>query len=262
MLRLFKRRPDPKKRLREIVGGFELPTFDDSVVRVLQKTRDPNASMVEIGKLVAQDPGLSVRVVKLVNAPAFGLRRPARGVVHAAQLLGRTEVESTVLCVAATAALPEAGRAFWELAERRAALAAKLAEIAHPATRCEAYTAGLLQDMAQPVLASVRPDQADLVDTWKLGSSDPAREREVLGEDHSAIGRMMCEVWNFPERLSEAISSHHEPHASIPSVAAAAQLHLGEEAVVAFANTHMGLDADTVVGALQASQARVEAAAA
>lgn len=260
MLRMFKRRPDPKQRLREVIGDFVLPTFDNSIVQVLQKTRDPESTMVEIGRIIAQDPGLSVRVVKLVNAPAFGLRRPARGVVHAVQLLGRSELEATVLCLAAASAIPDAGRRFWDLAERRAALSRSLAERAHPSLRCEAYTAGLLQDMAQPVLARARPNELQLVSTWQLGASDPEVEREVLGEDHGEIGRLMCEAWNFPERLTEAISAHHRPDAPIPSVAAAAQLHLGEDAVVEFARGTMGMQPEQVISALEECDARIDAA--
>ena len=102
---------------------------------------------------------------------------------------------------------------FWISAARRASLARVLANHLHPATQVESFSAGLLQDMALPVLITIKPKEYRVImRRWKIekGSWLNALEREILGYDHSTIGALMAEEWGLPEYLIIAISGHHD----------------------------------------------------
>ena len=207
---------DPKARLRETLGDAELPSFKAVTLQILKKLRDPKASTAEIPALVASDPGLSVKVLKTVNCAAFGLRRPATDIGHAINLLGRGGVEAIVLGVAVKNALPmtpSAGydpRRFWRAAAVRAATAKALADALDPSHRMVSFTAGLLQDMAVPVLAHRKPGYGRVLEAWHAGEVElDAAEREAFGWDHAEVAGWLASDWGFPEVLGESIVGHH-----------------------------------------------------
>ena len=220
MLNVFRRhKKDPKSELRSLIGDYELPSFSGTVMKVLTTLRDPDFSMTEVAEQLQADPGLHVKVLKTVNSAAFGLSTRVSNLHHAATLLGRSRLETIVLSQAVNGVLPTVQvpffdmKQFWISAARRASLARVLAHHLHPATQVESFTAGLLQDMALPVLITIKPKEYRVImRRWKIekGSWLNALEREILGYDHSTIGALMAEEWGLPEYLIIAISGHHD----------------------------------------------------
>lgn len=207
---------DPKQKLRETLGDAELPSFKTVTMETLRKLRDPEASTQDIARLVSSDPGLSVKVLKTVNSAAFGLRRPATDVGHAINLLGRGGVEGIVLGVAVSNALPMGGtdgfdpKSFWGAAARRAATAKALADALDPKSRMVSFTAGLLQDMAIPLLAHNKPGYGRVLSAWHGGEVElDEAERSEFGWDHAEVAGWLAMDWQFPVVLSESIVGHH-----------------------------------------------------
>ena len=74
MISLFKKkRHDPLAELRGLLGNFELGSFSSSVMNVLDLLRDPESTMAEIAAPIEMDPGMHVKVLRLVNSVGFGL---------------------------------------------------------------------------------------------------------------------------------------------------------------------------------------------
>jgi len=222
MFNAIRRLFDPRARLREALGKENLPSFSAVQMQVLKSLRSPDTALSAIGHQLASDPGLSTKVLRTVNSAAFGLGRKVSDPAHAAALLGRAELESLVLSVATRHATPSKSisgfdpNTFWRTASRRAATARLLADRVSPRERGVCFTAGLLQDMAVPLLAAARPDTyGPLVEQSRGGPGLIALEREVLGMDHAEVAGWLCENWSFPEPLSAAITGHHgEPGAA------------------------------------------------
>lgn len=202
-----------------MLGKYELPSLSSSMINLLGLLRDPETPMSEVATQVEMDPGLTVRILRLINSAGFGLMTQVSNLQHAVSLLGRSRLESLVLTFAATDRIPvrmeclETGR-FWSAAARRATLARVVAQHLHAATQAEAFTAALLHDIAVPVLASANPaGYADLLEFWR--SNEEARldllEQELFGFDHARVGALMAEDWGLPEYLVQAIAGHHEP---------------------------------------------------
>lgn len=219
MLRVLRRRGrDPKEELNELLGKYELPSLSSCMIDLLGLLRDPRTPMSEVASRVETDPGLTVRILRLTNSAGFGLLTQVSNLQHAVALLGRSRLESLVLTIAATDRIPirmecmETGQ-FWAAAARRATLARVLAQHLHAATQAEAFTAGLLHDIAVPVLAGLDAERySALLEDWH--ASEEARldvlEREAFGFDHAHIGALMAQDWGLPEYLVEAIRGHHE----------------------------------------------------
>ena len=133
MFKLLKRKnQDPKEELRELLGQYELPTFSSSMVDLLRLLRDPEIPMAEVASRVEMDPGLTVRILRLINSAGFGLMTEVSNLQHAVSLLGRSRLESLVLTFAATEGISVQmdgldSTRFWGAAARRATLARVLA---------------------------------------------------------------------------------------------------------------------------------------
>jgi HD-like signal output (HDOD) protein len=224
VLSLFKKKTDPKEKLRSALGEIELPTFPTVVASALERVRDDEASTPEISDLLSSDPGLSVRLLGTVNSASFALRHRVRNVHHAVSLLGRNQLESLLISMAVRDALPRRStrgfdvQRFWRTAARRATTARALAGEIEPATRSECFTGGLLQDLAIPLLAHHKgPAYDELLEQWHAGTGELAPlEREAFGWDHAEIAGLVCREWGFPDSLSEAIEGHHSDDPSVP----------------------------------------------
>lgn len=233
----WKRSPDPKKELQSLVGDYELPSFSSVAMSTLTLLRE-DADMNAVAGKIMTDPGLSVRVLKTVNSAAFGMRKEVTNLQYATTLLGRSRVESLVLTAAVGGSLPSpAGidvQRFWQLSARRACLARRIAQKKHPETAIESFTAGLLQNMAVPVLAEAHGARYSDLYQGSYGSNGASlhhRELDSFGYDHAQIGAMMAEVWGLPEGLITAIADHHHVGQRAPdAVEAVAHVDHGDPA--------------------------------
>ncbi len=219
---LWKRSPDPRAKLQQLIGDYQLPSFSAAAVSTLSLLRS-DTDMSKIVERLMADPGLTVRILRTVNSAAFGLRHEFTNLEHAANLLGRSRIELLVLTAAVSDSLPSPGSidtdGFWKTSARRACLARHLARSLHPSQETEVFIAALLQDMAVPVLAESFPDRyAALYERSMIDDSSKLQEmeQEAFGYDHAQVGAMMAETWDLPEPLVTAIADHHLPGQRAP----------------------------------------------
>lgn len=235
----FKRSNDPREELKRLLSGFELPHFPKAVMAALDAIRNPKSSLQEISDHIESDPGMHVMVLRTVNSAAFGLTRKVRTVDHAVSLLGRSRLESLLLPIAVKGSLPDFRvscmdtRHFWEVAAKRGSLARLLAERLHPASEGESFTAGLLQDMGIPLMLMAKKEAyCTTLAAWNgdQGVDLKELEREHFSIDHTAVGALMAEEWNFPKVLTESILFHHNGGGKVePAVALVSHIRYGDD---------------------------------
>ncbi|MEM7202388.1 MAG: HDOD domain-containing protein [Planctomycetota bacterium] len=259
---MFKR--DSAKALKKVLGDYELPSFPGVVLQVLERIRAEEASVASVVECIELDPGLSVRILAAVNTAAYSPRSRVENLAQAVAMLGMATVESLALAIAVGCTLPRPHcqgfepRRFWLAAARRAAIARTLAKELHPATRSEAFTAALLQDMAVPLLAACRASEyGKVLSSWHHAEGTlPELEHDALGFDHAMVATWLCEAWQLPTSLSSAIGQHHaSPGAAAacpPAVTLVATLRETDEPdgvddLVALTEQSFGLAADDVI---------------
>ena len=217
MGRWFRRSRSGSEAGRLDFEGYEVPNFPATIHDTLRLIRADESSNADIAEGLAADPGMTVRILRLVNSAGFGLRQAVDDVSQAVQLIGRSSLESILISAAVHETLPRKSKhgfdanAFWQLCAQRAAVAGSLAgELCSP-RRSLCWTAGLLQDLAIPLLVEQEgPVYGSILQDWREGHEPlDVLEREVLGADHTEIARRVCELWEFPAPLIDAIATHH-----------------------------------------------------
>lgn len=131
----------------EQVKGRKVPANKLVVLNLLTQLQDPNAELGKIAAIIAKDPVLSVKLIKLVNSAAFSGRREITSLQHAVSMLGLRQVKSwaTLLSLSNMADKPNA---LSVLAMTRAKMCQLLAECFTNSADSDAYfTTGLLSNL-------------------------------------------------------------------------------------------------------------------
>jgi HD-like signal output (HDOD) protein len=220
MFSFFKKnKVDPKKELKKVLKGYDLPSFPAVIMQILQKIRSPYSSVSDIAKSVALDPGLSVQLLRIANSAAFSPINKVENLTQAIALVGLSQLESLVLGVGVAKGIPKQmcqwhdPAEFWLTSARRAMLADELSKILCPAKESECFTSAFLQDMALPFLACHRSDDYDpIFKKWHLEGGDLVEiERKLFDWDHAEVAAWICSEWQLPENIAFAIHNHHNP---------------------------------------------------
>ncbi len=198
-----------------------MPGFPASVQRILELTANPDSSPGELVAALERDPVITVRILKLVNSPWFGLARPVSSVRQAMVIAGLNTLRNLALSIAAVGMLPtrndagmDTGR-FLEHSLGVATIARLLARrLGVPESEnTDHFVAGLLHDFGKIVL--IRHAGEDYAPVLAAAAAGPVplhqEEARRLGVDHAELGGLLIEHWGLPATLAGAVRYHHVP---------------------------------------------------
>ncbi len=226
---------------REIVSRVTtLVSLPEVCRKVNEMVADGRSSAADIGAVVACDPGLATRLLRVVNSAYYGLPRKVETIAHAVALVGMEDLRQLVLATSAgtafrrlPVALIDVDR-FWHHSVYVATAARALAAGDARGRGERWFTAGLLHDVGQLVLCHEVPDlyRPALERAPGGGAALAAAEAEVLGFGHAAVGAELLRQWGIPEATARVVEFHHDP-ARAPGG--------GREAAVLWAADGLGL---------------------
>ena len=215
------------EKLRKIVSQLgELPGLPDVFLSISSELRSADPSVKKVGELIEREPGLGVKVLKLVNSASYGLRQKVTSPTHAASLLGLESIQSIVL---ATDIFEDFDRI------RLSVPSFSLEEFQHHSLTVGKFTmtiasmqglsrmevgsammAGLLHDIGKLILARSFPKEYRQVleEAREKNVSQWMVEQEVFGATHGEIGAYLLGLWGLHSAVVEACAFHHHPHLS------------------------------------------------
>lgn len=213
------RMSDVSKRLMAAVE--KMPAFPQSVNKVLKLAGDINCSQKDLVEVIKRDPVFTLKILRLVNSPYFGLSREITSINHASVYLGLNTLKNVALGLAAVGVIPKSASrqldmgGFW-LHSLAVATCTRMLGFKLGVSRDDAaeyFAAGLLHDIGKVVFALYLPDEFDKTTGMAQvpGISLLKSEREIIGATHADIGAMLAEKWNLPVDLHDAIAFHHSP---------------------------------------------------
>lgn len=208
-----------------------LPTFPVVASRLIEEVARPDATSEEIGRILANDPALTARTLKLANSDFYGFPRKVGSVDLAVLVLGPSTIRDLVLTSSVVQALGRSGSALeglWSHSMACGIAARALAERCRYRLTGDAYAAGLLHDVGKVVLRQQDPERFDAVLALCRAQSVPVEEAErgLFGSDHAEVGGWLAERWGLPAEIAEAIAFHHRPDAATRNPALTALVHI------------------------------------
>lgn len=212
--------PEARQAGVDVVAAIEaLPPLPAVALRVMQVAQDPKASASDLALVVSADPGLSSRILRVVNSAAYRRMREVTSVQQALVTLGFVQARNLAISGAiAGSYAPDALNALFRIEtfwRHSIAVAFKAAELAGQGRRVDvpsAFTAGIVHNMGRLALFYRDPALVDQAVARTMAEGRTLEEVEAeLGFDHAAAGELLARKWKLPEAICEAIGRHHEP---------------------------------------------------
>lgn len=190
-------------------------------VQLTAEMQSANPSVAKVADIVASDPGMTAKVLQLINSAYFGLRAHVADPVRAVQLLGLETVKSLVLSTQVYSQFGDRNGVnpalLWQHSLRTAKVSRDIAASLglRQSDANEAFTAGLLHDVGKLILAEAMPTYAEVrADAAARGVSEVSAEREAFGASHAEVGSYLFGLWGLPYSIVEAVGWHHSPGVS------------------------------------------------
>jgi HD-like signal output (HDOD) protein len=224
-------------KIRQLVGGIDkLPTPPDIFFALSRLMRSPTSNVADVVGVVTRDPGLSAKLLQLVNSAYFGTGQVTTSINQAVALLGTDRLRYIALTASVFSA-PDpkdpSGFSIEELQHRSMRAAWLAREFAEPATRDEAFSATLLHDVGHVVLALGRGAEFQVFsERARHGEPELALELELFGVTHADVGARLLAIWGLPGAIVDVVQFHHDPGAAPePSRRLASIVHVADAVV-------------------------------
>lgn len=228
-----------EKLKRVICGLGALPTPPRIYLRLTQALNSPYSSMEEIGAIVQEDAGLTLKLLQISNSAFFGHRRKVITPMDAVQLVGLEILRALVLCVHAFKFYQDrkftsiSAGDLWDHSLRIATAARKLARYENLAENAceESFVSGLLHDIGKLVLAANADSDYRAVMNRSRAEGTPVDqiEWETFGATHAQVGAYLLGLWGLPEPIVRTVELHHSlDQVSTVGFTPAAALHIAQ----------------------------------
>jgi HD-like signal output (HDOD) protein len=216
-------------------GIDDIVSLPESFLRINELLELPTTTTAALGEVVAHDPGLTSRILKLVNSAAYGLPSRVDTLSRAIALIGTEELRNIALATSAISAFKHIPQAlvdmdtFWNHSVQCALTARALAERSQRALRERVFVAGLLHALGQLVMYFKEPELSRQVLTRLVEKGDDrcAVERAVFGCDHAEVGAGLLRRWHLPESLAEPVQCYPRLDQARHFPSEAALVHIG-----------------------------------
>jgi len=187
-------------QLKALIGNIsELPPAPNLYLKLTQVLADPNAPASAAANLVAQDPAMASKVLRLCNSAFFCGGRSVSDIRTAVVRLGQENLRRLVLASEVFSGGQRGNAAEREAMQQRALRSSQLAGRLLAGSSAElAATAALLADVGL-LLPGVFAPSADRI----AGPGD--------GPHYAEAGAYLLGLWGLPMPIVEAVASHHQP---------------------------------------------------
>ncbi|MFI4874313.1 MAG: HDOD domain-containing protein, partial [Blastopirellula sp. JB062] len=169
---------------------------------------------VEVKRCIERDPALTVKILRAVNSPLFGLSRQVSDLHQALALLGMKPLELLVLGFSLPREMlngveADSLRQYWTIALSKGVAAREIALFFGLRSGDEAFIAGILADVGMLVLLQdLGAPYAHFVrKTSEEGASLLEMEVSTIGFDHVVLSSRLLTQWGLPPTLIDAIAA-------------------------------------------------------
>jgi len=197
-----------------------IATLPEVTLKIIDLVEDPSSTAQDLHKVIANDPALCSRILKVVNSAFYGLPGQIGSINRAIVLLGLNAVKNIAIATS-LGKLFRGGelcpqfnaRDLWINSMAVAAASKMVAESAGIGLSDEAFLAGLLHDIG--IMVEMQANRQGLIEVFdevaETGGCFLEAEGRILGADHQAFGQALCERWRFPKSFSYVTGYHHNP---------------------------------------------------
>ena len=197
-----------------IKAAGDLPAMPIVANKVMQLVEDENVTAAELAKIVASDPAVAARIMKISNSPLYGCQRQNQTLPGAIMLMGFNTLKSLVVVAYLKDVFKPVGlteKMLWEHSFGVALAARTIASDIRVVNPEEAFLAGLLHDIGKLIMHNHDPDKfrRAIEPYYNDGIWFEEAEKTIYPYTHAELGGCVLQKWNSPEVLVKAVTHHH-----------------------------------------------------
>ncbi len=204
-------------KLDKFLDKGSLPSIPQVLFKIREVTEDPKSGIADLANVILTDHQLTTRILRMANSAYYGeYAGKVTRVTQAVTLMGFRSVRNAALALAIYSAVERLSKcpgfdfpAFWTRSIGVGVIAKQLALSTGLRSAEEAFIAGFLHNIGQPLLAAVFPQKYD-----ELLKKDPSPsalaefEDEAIGINHLAAGGWLARKWKLPKKLIAPIEQY------------------------------------------------------
>ena len=219
-------RKDPQALITDAINSIShIATLPEITLKIIELVESPTSTAQDLHKVIANDPALCSRILKVVNSAFYGLPGQIGSINRAIVLLGLNAVKNIVIAASLTK-LFRGGRVsphfsakdLWTHSIAVGVLSKLIVGKLQNALPDEAFLAGLIHDMG--ILVQLQALREPLVEVAERAAREELRyidlETQIIGVDHQALGSALTTKWKFPRSFQYVTGHHHNPMALAP----------------------------------------------
>ena len=190
-----------------------LPAFPTVIIQLLDMLRDDAVTLDALVRIARNDPVVAANMLAQANQiRRMHAQSDVTDPFVAASILGMNRLRRIVVTIGMNSfvgAVP--GGTFLFQHSLAVAITAQEIALLSGVSPDYAYITGILHDIGQLCLHMLnQPVFEKVYAEALLDRQMVAREAQVFGTDHCAIGAQLAEYWNLPEEIRAAILTHHD----------------------------------------------------
>lgn len=205
------------EQIQQALQGISVPPQPQIMVDLQMEQYMPDPDLEVIARLIAQDPGLSGALLKIVNSPYYGLSNKIASIQRAVNLLGSRSVINLINAQSIKGEMSDETivtlNRFWDTAQDVAMTCLTLAKRIGSQAVDEAYALGLFHDCGVPLMLKRFPTYMAVLEQAYADAGPGKRvvdsENLAFNTNHAVVGYYTAKSWRLPEHLSDAIANHH-----------------------------------------------------
>lgn len=194
------------------------------LIKLIEHLQADDLGMPELAALIANDAGMTSKILAVANSSAYHRTTRAVGLEHSLVALGTDVINTLVISESVFQtfnSFPHSGstdlRGFWKNSLTAAVVARDLAKRMEYAQLEEAYLAGLLHNVGRLALLATAPKEYAFNFTARDDEDLCAVEQRTLQITHAEAGAWLIERWHLDSFLADSVLYHHEPSARLES---------------------------------------------
>lgn len=200
-----------------IKSAGTLLTLPDICLQLKRIVDDPDSSVTDLANLIAKDPALTARLLKVVNSSLYYFPRKISSVSQAISLIGTKQLYTLALATSAATIIRTAGGSYIELKTLwkhsvYSALFTQNISLKNVYNKESLFIAGLLSNIGILAVVKYAPDIAMNAVGQHVKKQFPwQREKEVLGFTMAEVSGALLSAWNLPDEIVVPVRFQHQP---------------------------------------------------
>lgn len=193
----------------------QLPSIPEVAHALIHTLNDENASISLVRDIIANDPALTAKLLRLANSAQFGLPRGVSTLDDAIAMVGMAKIRTLSLGACINEAFPALPgldhKAFWKMSTACAGYSQWLAGNLGIDNQL-AWLTGLMLRLGELLIGQADPTMLQEIESLPHHPGDRwEREIRLVGFSEGQISAELARRWNFPMQIVQALQRSSDP---------------------------------------------------